>query len=143
MEINKNGNRVAVHLNENELNELGLSYEVLRDRELTAMLFLAAMRAQLTAEGRGDIYGDIRISRQDDGVMLTVNVCVSPEYYSVPAEVISRCHVLDTECELYRTASGYALVHDGCDPVEAAIIKEHGRLICNAPVKLLYPLAQT
>ena len=140
MEISKNNNSITVYLDENELGELGLSYEALQGRELTAVIFLAALRAQLTAEGVGDIYGDIRVSRHDGGIMLTMNVSVSPEYFSCPAEVISRCHTIKNDCALYGTGSGYALVPEGCDPVEAAIIKEHGRLICDAPLKRLYPL---
>lgn len=134
MDIHKRGTRVMVELEGDELEELGLSFETLREKGLPAGIFFAALRAQLLQSGMGSVRGDIRVSRRGGKVLLTMNAYTLPECFSSPEKVIERCLDADCEAELYGLGDDYLLLFPDCDPVEAAKTREHGRLISDAVV---------
>lgn len=134
MDIHKRGTRVMVELEADELEELGLSFETLREKGLPAGIFFAALRAQLLQSGMGSVRGDIRVSRRSGRVLLTMNAYTLPECFSSPEKVLERCLNADCEAELYGLDGDYLLIFPDCDPVEAAKVREHGRLISDAVV---------
>lgn len=134
MEIHKRGTRVMVELGGEELEELGLSFEALREKGLAAGIFFAAVKAQLLQTGMGSVRGDIRVGRRGGKVLLTMNAYRLPEGFPSPDGVIARCLGADSEAELYALDGEYLLIFPDCDPVEAAKVREHGRLISVAAV---------
>lgn len=134
MDIHKRGTRVMVELEGDELEEMGLSFEALREKGLSAGIFFAALRAQLLESDMGHVRGDIRVRRRGDRVVLTMNAYRMPERFSTPERVICRCMNADCEGALYRLGKSYLLLFHDCDPVEAAKVKEHGRLLSEAIV---------
>ena len=72
MKIRRRGRRVSVLVGAGELSELGLSFEDFREKKVSALIFLAAVRAHLSADGEGEVRGGIRISRYCGGVIRMV-----------------------------------------------------------------------
>lgn len=140
MKIRKRGTRVMVELEIRELEEMGLSFEKLREKGLAAGIFFAAVKAQLLQSGMGNVRGDIRVSRRGGRILLTMNAYQLPELFTSPHMVIERCVNARSEGELYRLDKSYALLFPDCDPVEAAKVREHGRLLSPDAVSSLAPL---
>lgn len=138
MTINIREAEITVLIADDELEQLGLSFEALRKRELNAVIFLAALKTRLHAEDAGELNGEIRVRRQKNGVMLVMTACPVPEYFFTAEQAAARCSNTEKEGELYAVGRYYALVFPESDPVETAKIKEHGRLICHTPVKSRY-----
>ena len=130
MKIRRRGRRVSVLVGAGELSELGLSFEDFREKKVSSLIFLAAVRAHLSADGEGEVRGGIRISRYCGGVRLTMDAYLPPEYFPSAEDVCKRLDKQNSGFELYRTLSGYALTTAETDPVEAAKLREHNRLIC-------------
>ena len=130
MKIRRRGRRVSVLVGAGELSELGLSFEDFREKRVGALLFLAAVRGHLSADGEGEVQGGIRVSRQGGGVRLTMDAYLPPEHFPSAEDACGRTDELKSGFELYRTLSGYALITAVTDPVEAAKLREHNRLIC-------------
>ena len=135
MEIDRSGSRVTVRVDNAELSELGLDFDSLKARDISAKIFLAALRAQLMSRFDAEICGDIRVINRSDGVRIELTICLYAEFFGDPEKAYERLISCDNSGELYILNGVYAFVPEGCDEVAEAKIKEHGRFLCHAPRK--------
>ncbi|SFC60901.1 hypothetical protein SAMN02910406_02036 [Ruminococcus albus] len=135
MDIDRIGAQVTVRVDNTELSELGLDFESLKDRDISAKIFLAALRAQLMSRFNVEISGDIRVIKRNYGVRLELTLCLNAEFFDDPEKAYKSLKYGDNGGELYILDDVYTIVPEGCDEVAAAKIKEHGRFLCHAPRK--------
>ena len=133
MDIQRDGTQVYAFIGSDELSDMGLSFETLRERDISSRIFLAAVRAHIMNDLGCSSHGDIRISKCTDGVRLALTVSLHARFISDPAEVIGYLADTCTDTRIYRLNGRFVLVPRGCDEVEEAKIKEHGRLLSHTP----------
>lgn len=133
MEIKRIGAFASVFVSDDELEDMGLSFDILRSRDISAKIFLAALRAQIMDAFGGSVPGDINVVKCSDGVRIEVELCFRAEFFPVPEKAVCYLENAGCSCDVYSLRGGYAVVPEGCDTVEKAKIKEHGRLICRVP----------
>lgn len=150
------GSCAKITLKAEECAELGISYDGFAPDSLTARFFLASVLARLeimgasvksseklTAEVFEEENGGLIIYISGKGLNIKrqrhtqqVRLLKSPE------EVIRAAKQLDEDSAalLYRYNNVYALIDDNDDSILSAKIKEHGKLLSDAPKKILSEL---
>lgn len=131
MDINRIGPRVTVQVDNAELSELGLSFDSLKARDISAKIFLAAVRAQVMNSYGAGIGGDIKVKKHHEGVCLELTVSFHAEYFHDPSDAFEYLKNADIMGDVYILDGGYIALPEGCDEVIAAKIKEHGRALCH------------
>jgi hypothetical protein len=129
MKIDRSGANVTVRVDNAELSELGLNFDSLKERDISARIFLAALRAQIMNRYGADIGGDIRVVRCDDGVLFELTLSLSARFFNVSELSLGT----DADGDIYILDGTLVIVPDGCDEVISAKIKEHGRFVCHTP----------
>ena len=131
MEIEHIGSRAVVRVDNAELSELGLSFDSLRSRDISAKIFLAAVRAQVMNSIGAEISGDTKVSKCPEGVCIEMTVSLPIHFFHDPAEAFLSLKNTDICGDIYILEGGYFTLPEGCDEVIAAKIKEHGRSLCH------------
>ena len=140
MKIHKRGTRVRVTVSAEELEKMGLSFDILREKGLSALLFIAALRTKISLAGMGEVSGDIRVRKCGGGAVLAMDAFSAPCFCTSQEELAKVCQSAKCEGELYSLGNCYVLTFPDCDRVGYAKIKEHGRLLSRIPVKLINDL---
>lgn len=149
-------NCAKIVLSAEECAELGISYEGFVPDSLTARFFLASVLAKLEIIGASvknseKLTAEI-FENESGGLTIYIsgkrlNIEVSEQERQVqllktPEEVIRAAKQLDDDGSalLYRYNGGYVLVDDNDDSIISAKVKEHGKLLSDAPKKYLSEL---
>ncbi len=156
MEISMIGNDCAkITLTADECRQLDISYESFSPENLTARLFLASVLARLealgarigkteklTAEVFEDESGGLVMYLSGKGFRVPLEKPhITPRLCRTSEEVLSVARTLDGKgWQLYRIGSRFAFVNCRDFSIKAAKIKEHGRLISDAPLAKLKSL---
>ena len=129
MKIDRSGANVTVRVDNAELSELGLNFDSLKERDISAKIFLAALRAQIMLKYGADIGGDTRVIKFDDGVLFEFTLSLFARFFDVSKPPLGT----DTDGDIYILDGNLVIVPEGCDEVISAKIKEHGRFLSHAP----------
>ena len=143
-----------VTITAHECRELDICYESFSPESITARLFLAAVIARLETLGAKIAAADKLTAEVFDNGSEGLVMYLSGKGMKIPeqrktqppvicknAEEVIRTSVkLSGEWSLYRTKNGFAFVNNDDDSIISAKIKEHGRLISDAPLKKLKEL---
>ena len=143
-----------ITLTAEECRGLNIGYESFSPESLTARLFLAAVLARLEASGAevasadkltAEIFegeeGGLVMYLSGKGLRVPTEKSVQSPLFCRDAEgVISAAKELDDGWQLYRVGEGFAFVSCRDSSIAAAKIKEHGRLVSDAPITKLRSL---
>lgn len=146
------GSCAKVTLSAEECDEIGISYDGFAPGSITSRFFLASVLAKLDSMGAkikntekltAEIFenedGGLIIYISGKGLSIQAAPDIRPMFFKTPDEVIKAVKRLDDDSErlLYRYNGGYALIDTGDESIISAKIKEHGKLISDAPKKYL------
>lgn len=154
MEITMIGSDCAkITLTADECRELDISYESFSPDSLTARLFLASVLARLESLGAEVGSADKLTAEVFEGESGGLVMYLSGKGLKVPREskgtpllcrtadeVIRTASGLQGDWELYRLGENFAFVERCDSSIRAAKIKEHGRMLSDAPVERLKQL---
>lgn len=142
-----------ITLSGEECSDLGISYSGFSPDSLTARFFLASVLARLGSMG-ADINTNEKLTaeifeNEDGGLIIYISgkgiitqtdqETESVRLLNTPEEVIEAAKLLDDEknAMLYRYRNVYAIIDDNDESILCAKIKEHGKLLSDAPKQAL------